>query len=125
MDEEIVARQDRWPPPGFEKAGSGTGAPGPAPEQPAADLEHTQPIERTEDLATDLSDETTYLGEPLPRIEQLPPGILVKEDVMGRATGQWIVQIRCECGRRWFDVAMVKTARCPSCENMVVIEPIA
>jgi hypothetical protein len=124
MDEEIVARQDRWPPPGFEKAGAGTGIPGPT-EQPAADIEHTQPIERTEDVAADPSEETAYLGAPLPRIEQLPPGIIVKEDVMGRATGQWIVQIRCECGRRWFDVEMVKTARCPRCENMVVVEPIA
>lgn len=119
-----MARQDRWPPPGFEKAGDRTGTPGSSPEQPAADIEHTQPMERTEELAADPSDETAYIGGSLPRIEQLPAGIIVKEDVMGRATGQWIVQIRCECGRRWFDVEMVKTARCPRCENMVVIEPI-
>jgi hypothetical protein len=119
-----VARQDRWPPPGYEKAGAKGGTPGSAPEQPAEDIEHTQLMERTEDQAADPAEDTTYLGAPLPRIEQLPPGIIVKEDVMGRATGQWIVQIRCECGRRWFDVEMVKTARCPRCENMVVVEPI-
>jgi hypothetical protein len=119
-----VARQDRWPPPGFERAGAKTGTSGSAPEEPPADLEHTQPIERTEDLETEAADDTAFIGAPLPRIEQIPPGIIVKEDVMGRATGQWIVQIRCECGRRWFDVEMVKTARCPRCENMVVIEPI-
>ena len=94
-------------------------------ERAPTDLEHTQPMERTEGVDTLTAlDETTFLGAPLPRIEQLPQGIIVKEGVMGRATGQWIVQIRCECGRRWFDVQMVKTARCPRCEAMVVIEAI-
>ena len=115
-----MARQDRWGT-GFERAGAGTGPQDPGPERAPADLEHTQP---TEKLDTEVGEETAYLGAPLPRVEQLPPGILVKEDVMGRATGQWIVQIRCECGRRWFDVRMVKTAQCPRCENMVVVDPI-
>jgi hypothetical protein len=94
-------------------------------ERAPTDLEHTQPMERTEgvDTVTGL-EETAYIGAPLPRIEQLPQGIIVKEGVMGRATGQWIVQIRCECGRRWFDVQMVKTARCPRCEAMVVVDAI-
>jgi hypothetical protein len=118
-----VAREDRWGS-GFEQAGAKTGAPGSEPERPAADLEHTQPMEGTVNLEADPSEDTAYIGAPLPRIEQIPSGIIVKEDVMGRATGQWIVQIRCECGRRWFDVKMVKTARCPRCENMVVVAPI-
>src|SRR5687768_13458603 len=55
------------------------------------------------------------LSRKLPqRIEELPPAIVVDETEMGRATGQWIVEIRCECGRGWFDVEMVKTARCPA-----------
>jgi hypothetical protein len=81
-------------------------------------------MERTGVMAGPDLDEPTYGGVPLPRIEQLPPGIVVEEASMGRATGQWIVQIRCECGRRWFDVEMVKTARCPRCESLVLIEPI-
>ena len=117
-----MARQDRWGP-GFEPDVK-TRTPGPAPESARPDLEHTQPMERTEDVEADPAEETAYIGVPLPRVEQMPPGIIVKEDVMGRATGQWIVQIRCECGRRWFDVQMVKTARCPRCENMVVVDPI-
>jgi hypothetical protein len=117
-----VARQDRWGT-GLEREGTKTGTSSPAPERSPADLEHTQPMERAEDHP-DPSEETSYIYGPLPRVEQLPPGIIVKEDVMGRATGQWIVQIRCECGRRWFDVQMVKTARCPRCENMVVVDAI-
>ena len=88
------------------------------------EIEHTQPMERTVVMAGPDMDEPAYPGIGLPRIEQLPPGILVEEASMGRATGQWIVQIRCECGRRWFDVEMVKTARCPRCAAMVLIEPI-
>src|SRR5262245_27581057 len=95
-----------------------------APERERTELEDTQPMERAD--ATELPDaaDTSFIGAPLPRIEQLPPGMLVEEGEMGHATGQWIVQIRCDCGRRWFDVKMVKTARCPRCETMVVIETI-
>jgi hypothetical protein len=93
------------------------------PDRGRADLEHTQPMEHAD--ATELPDagDTSYIG-PLPRIEALPPGMVVEEGEMGHATGQWIVQIRCDCGRRWFDVKMVKTARCPRCETMVIVESI-
>lgn len=94
------------------------------PERGPADLEHTQPMERGDTTELPNADDTAFLGAPLPRIEQLPRGIIVEEGEMGRATGQWIVQIRCDCGRRWFDVQMVKTARCPRCESMVVVDPI-
>ena len=84
-------------------------------------IDHTQPMET---IGCAESEDTTYLSALLPRIEQLPPGIVVEETEMGRATGQWVVQIRCECGRRWFDLQMVKTARCPRCEMMAVVNPI-
>jgi hypothetical protein len=103
---------------------STVGKPATEPDRGPVDLEHTQPMEHAD--ATELPDagDTSYIGASLPRIEQLPPTILVEEGEMGHATGQWIVQIRCDCGRRWFDVKMVKTARCPRCESMVVIESI-
>ena len=84
-------------------------------------IDHTQPMETIGDAE---SEDWTYWSA-LPLIEQLPPpGIVVEETEMGRATAQWVVQIRCECGRRWFDVQMVKTARCPRCETMAVVKPI-
>ena len=87
-------------------------------------IDQTQPMEGTEAIGGAESEDTTYSSALLPRIEQLPPGIVVAEAEMGRATGQWIVLIRCECGRRWFDLRMVKTARCPRCETMAVVEPM-
>jgi hypothetical protein len=87
-------------------------------------IDHTQPMEGMEVISGVESEHTTYSSDLLPRIEQLPPSIVVEETEMGQATGQWVVQIRCECGRPWFDVQMVKTARCPRCERMVVVEPI-
>jgi len=84
-------------------------------------IEHTQPMETIG--GTDSEDATDW-SALLPRIEQLPDDIVVEETEMGRATGQWVVQIRCECGRRWFDLQMIKTARCPRCETMAAVEPI-
>jgi hypothetical protein len=95
-----------------------------APDRRPADLEHTQPMERADATELPEAEDTAFIGVPLPRIEQLPPGMIVEEGEMGHATGQWIVQVRCDCGRRWFDVKMVKTARCPRCEMVVVIEAI-
>ena len=119
----IVPRDGRWPR-SFERPGSKVGVP-PAESDPAADLEHTHEMEGTTIIGSaDIDDAANYLGGSLPRIEQAPPGILVEETEMGRATGQWVVQIRCECGRRWFDVEMVKTARCPRCTSMVVVDPV-
>ena len=96
------------------------------------DIEHTQPMEHhgeSVDAPLEIED-TSFITSALPRVEQLPPriepppGIIVEEKEMGRATGQWIVQIRCDCGRRWFDVQMVKTARCPRCDALVVVTEI-
>ena len=84
-------------------------------------IDHTQPMET---IGSAESEDTTDWSALLPRIEQLPPGIVVEESEMGRATGQWVVHIRCDCGRRWFDLQMAKTARCPRCEMMAVVNPI-
>jgi hypothetical protein len=118
-----VAREGRWPR-GLERTGDKPGIPKGEQEPAAPSIDHTQPMEGTVAIGRAESEDTTYLSTLLPRIEQLPPGIVVEETEMGRATGQWIVQIRCECGRRWFDVEMVKTARCPRCEMMLIVEPV-
>ena len=83
-------------------------------------IDHTQPMETISGAETG---DAIYWSD-LPRIERLPPSIVVEETEMGRASGQWVVLILCECGRRWFDLQMVKTARCPRCETMAVVEPL-
>jgi hypothetical protein len=55
----------------------------------------------------------------LPRITRMPEGIEVIEERMGRASGQWILEVRCECGRRWFELEEIASARCPRCDKLV------
>lgn len=57
----------------------------------------------------------------MPRVLRMPEGIEVVEERLGRATAQWILEVRCDCGRRWFELEEVETARCPRCETLVRI----
>jgi len=50
-------------------------------------IDHTQPMET---IGGSESEDTTYLSALLPRIEQLPPGIVVEETEMGRATDHMV-----------------------------------
>lgn len=59
---------------------------------------------------------------PVPRITRMPEGFDVVEERMGRAFGQWVLEIRCECGRRWFEVEEIETARCPRCDTLVRVQ---
>ncbi len=69
------------------------------------------------------SDDDDTLGTaPLPRVTRMPEGIEVKERRLGRAAGHWVLQVRCECGRRWFEVEPVQTADCPRCGALVFID---
>ncbi len=58
----------------------------------------------------------------LPRILSMPEGIKVDERLVGRAVAQWILQVRCDCGRRWFEVEAVDTATCPRCGVLVYVD---
>ena len=59
---------------------------------------------------------------PLPKITRMPAGIEVEERRLGRAIGRWVLQVRCECGRRWFEVDPVQTADCPRCGALVLVD---
>jgi len=52
---------------------------------------------------------------------RMPEGIEVVERRVGRAVGQWILEVRCECGRRWFELEAVDTGKCPRCGALVLI----
>ena len=58
----------------------------------------------------------------LPTITSLPEGIEVVEHVIGRAVGQWFLMVRCQCGRRWFEVEAIDTATCPRCNTLVYVD---
>jgi hypothetical protein len=67
-------------------------------------------------------DDATLGTAPLPNITRMPEGIAVTERRLGRAVGHWVLQVRCECGRRWFEVDPVQTADCPRCGALVLID---
>ena len=59
---------------------------------------------------------------PVPRITRMPEGIKVDERRVGRAVAQWILHVRCECGRRWFEVESIDTTTCPRCGVLVYVD---
>jgi len=69
-----------------------------------------------------VDDDTTAGTAPLPTITRMPEGIEVQERRLGHAAGHWVLQVRCECGRRWFEVEPVRTADCPRCGALVFID---
>jgi hypothetical protein len=60
----------------------------------------------------------------LPGITSLPQGIEVVEHEIGRAVGQWILMVRCQCGKRWFELEAVDTATCPRCDKLVYVDAV-
>ena len=76
-----------------------------------------------EDEPDPVDEEDATLGtKPLPKITRMPEGMEVTERRIGHAVGHWVLQVRCECGRRWFEVDEVQTADCPRCGALVFID---
>jgi hypothetical protein len=57
----------------------------------------------------------------LPRITRMPEGIEVVEQRAGAADGQWLLQVRCQCGRRWFELEAIPATTCPRCGLYVYV----
>ena len=58
----------------------------------------------------------------IPTVTRMPEGYEVVEQRVGRAVGQWVLQVRCECGRRWFEVEAIDSAHCPRCGALVYVD---
>lgn len=58
----------------------------------------------------------------LPGITSLPEGIEVVEHEVRHAVGQWVLMVRCQCGKRWFELEAVDAATCPRCNALVFVE---
>jgi hypothetical protein len=84
------------------------------PPDPPASMDTLDPGE--------IHDVEMTMMRPVPKIERMPEGIEVVERPVGQATAQWIVMVRCQCGRRWFEVEFIDTATCPRCGTFVVVE---
>jgi hypothetical protein len=79
---------------------------------------HVHEYEREDEDGDEDGDDTNRL----PRITHAPEGIKVEEHRVGRAVAQWVLHVRCECGRRWFEVEAVDTTSCPRCGMLVYVD---
>jgi hypothetical protein len=97
-------------------------APVPGTEQDdAAGVPADEPIARARHPADD------DVGHPddtarLPAITSHPEGIEVVEHEVCHAVGQWVLMVRCQCGKRWFELEAIDAAHCPRCNALVFIE---
>lgn len=83
---------------------------------PAKLMRHLDQAERAAD------DDYEGATNRLPRVTQMPEGIKVEEHSIGRAIAQWVLHVRCECGRRWFEVEAIDTTTCPRCGMFVYVD---
>ena len=73
------------------------------------------------DISVDAIDDDSDTAR-LPGITSLPEGIEVVEHTIGRAVGQWFLMVRCQCGKRWFELEAIDTATCPRCNSLVYVD---
>jgi hypothetical protein len=60
--------------------------------------------------------------ESLPGILKMPEGMQVDERRVGRAVGQWVMHVRCDCGKRWFETEAIDSTTCPRCGLLVYVD---
>lgn len=81
-----------------------------------------QLIRYLDEAAGAVEDEDVGDTGRLPRITSMPEGIKVEEHRVGRAVAQWVLHVRCDCGRRWFEVEPVDATNCPRCGMLVYVD---
>ena len=76
-----------------------------------------------------MKERTTYL-EKFPQLGRradlnvTPPEtatnseIEVHEQELGKVTAQLVYKMRCECGRSWFELELLKFVECPACHKL-------
>jgi hypothetical protein len=109
----------------------------PMKDLPPSTPELESPTLRRNDEATDLLEEARLFRSwrndddnesdvedtaRVPSITSHPDGMEVVEHTVGRAVGQWVLVVRCQCGRRWFEVEAFDTASCPRCGLLVFLD---
>ena len=60
---------------------------------------------------------------PADRFSPKPAGgIEVQEEELSTITAQKLYQMRCECGRSWFELEVSRLAKCPACSRIGVVD---
>jgi hypothetical protein len=57
------------------------------------------------------------------RREAEDSGIEVREEQMTAVSAQRMYQLRCECGRSWFELVVPKIVNCPACHKIGLVSP--
>jgi hypothetical protein len=52
-------------------------------------------------------------------------GIEVHEEKWGAVTAQRVYKMRCECGRSWFELELLKFVRCPACQALGLVSHLS
>jgi len=60
---------------------------------------------------------------PLSVVSMQPqtPGMEVQEAELGMVTAQQVYRMRCECGRSWFELELLRLAECPACHRLGLV----
>ena len=48
-------------------------------------------------------------------------GIEVHEEELGTVTAQRLYKMRCECGRSWFELELLRLIQCPACAKLNLV----
>jgi len=88
--------------------------------------ESTRPVDASL-IPQGRADDHEEEGDPdftarVPNVTRMPTGYEVVEHRVGRAVGQWVLHVRCQCGRRWFEVEAIEATTCPRCGRLVYVE---
>jgi hypothetical protein len=67
--------------------------------------------------------ESPYRARLTIPIEHAPEGVEVRERDVVRGRMKVVYEIRCACGRRWFNPQLERVQLCPRCGRAVLLQP--
>ena len=67
--------------------------------------------------------ESPYRARLTIPIEHAPEGVEVRERDVVRGRMKVVYEIRCACGRRWFNPRLERVQLCPRCGRAVLLQP--
>ena len=67
--------------------------------------------------------ESPYRARLAIPIERAPEGVEVRERDVVRGKVKVVYEVRCACGRRWFNPRLERVQLCPRCGRAVLLQP--
>jgi hypothetical protein len=82
-----------------------------------------KPTEYVEWADTPEAPECPYRARLSLPVEHLPAGVEVRERDVVRGEMKVVYEVRCACGRRWFNPRLERVQLCPRCGRAVLLHP--